>query len=153
MNRQRVPECGSNHREGSFSGCTLSLVVMERSLFSVFKETQAQPPAVGNVSSSSAVAQQPHDYHREEKSVMLPVNRSGIIPLSLHPLTHCGTISVSAVSSSAQAPVPLYPCDTRPKIHCSNSREKREKPPGGHITLYCPQTSEYNQFFDVHTVD
>lgn len=73
----------------------------------------AQPPHT--VAGMWAIAQQgcrPASWQSQggEESVTLSGNRSGIIPPSFHPLTHCGTISVS--NRSHPAPVPLCPHGT-----------------------------------------
>lgn len=77
---------------------------------------------------SAAVAGQLHDNHREEESITLPENRNGIIPLSFHPLTHCGTISVSKMCHRA----PRHLSHSVPVTRCSAqaSLQQQQGPSG-----------------------
>lgn len=102
----------------SWRGRMSSALVLTHLLFLVFKETlsHALPRTVaGSVSNGAAKLQAGlATVAGEERSATPPGYRSGIIPPSFHPLTHCGTISVSKMYHPAhmQAPVPLYPYDT-----------------------------------------
>ena len=112
------------------------------------------------VTGMCAAAGRPHDNHREERSVTLSENRSGIISPSFHPLTHCGTISVSKRHHPAlQAPVPICPtlsppCRTLsprrcvlPRLHCSSSSSRVPGERNHHkgTSLYTSMVKRYSQ--------
>ena len=74
---------------------------------------------------------------RGEDSATVPENRRGIIPPSFHPLTHCGTISVSKMSH----PAPRHLSHSVPRTLCSAQaslqRQQGEEPPERHAVLNC----------------